>query len=81
MNYSHPLQKRIVHCLSCKLMSVRDLADALNHEENVIRTSLEILRDKGIVKQNGMSTGRYPKQLFELVECPAINAQAREVRS
>ena len=65
MNHNHPLQKRIVHCLSRKPMTVRDLADALDHDENVIRTSLEILRDRGEVRQNGMSTGRYPKQLFE----------------
>lgn len=66
MNFSNPLQRRIVRCLSTKPMSVRDLADALDHDENVIRNSLESLRDRGEVRQNGMSAGRYPKQLFEL---------------
>lgn len=77
MKRIHPLQSTIICCLGRGPMTVRDLADILSRDENVIRAALGHLCDRGEVKQSGMSTGRYPKQLFELGKCHPLNAQER----
>lgn len=77
MKRIHPLQSTIIRCLGRGPMTVRDLADILSRDENVIRAALGHLCDRGEAVQNGVSTGKYPKQLFELVQCHPLNAQER----
>lgn len=61
------LQRIILRHLTDRPMTARELADATGSDEHTIRTSIDLLCERGMVRRNGFSAGRYPKQRFEVV--------------
>lgn len=61
------LQRIILRHLTDRPMTARELADATGSDENVIRTSLDLLCERGMVRRGRLSDDRWPKRLFEVV--------------